>query len=36
MHVPGRLKIAWENDTTLRIETDAGQQTRPLQFDRTN
>jgi hypothetical protein len=33
MRVPGRLRIAWENDTTLRIETDAGQQTRMLYFD---
>jgi hypothetical protein len=32
MRVPGRLKISWENDTTLKIETDAGQQTRLLQF----
>src|SRR5215467_3986775 len=28
MRVPGRLKISWENDTTLKIETDAGMQTR--------
>ena len=35
MRVPGRLKIAWDNDTTLRIEADAGQQTRLLQFDKT-
>jgi hypothetical protein len=33
MRVPGRLRIAWENDTTLKIETDAGQQTRLLRFD---
>ncbi|PWU07000.1 MAG: hypothetical protein C5B51_11065 [Terriglobia bacterium] len=33
MRVPGRLRIAWENDTTLRIDTDAGQQTRLLHFD---
>ena len=33
MRVPGRLKISWENDTTLKIETDAGQQTRVLHFD---
>jgi hypothetical protein len=32
MRVPGRLRVAWENDTTLKIETDAGQQTRLLQF----
>jgi hypothetical protein len=34
MRVPGRLQISWENDTTLRIDTDAGQQTRRLFFDR--
>jgi hypothetical protein len=33
MRVPGRLRVAWENDTTLKIETDAGQQTRLLRFD---
>ncbi len=35
MRVPGRLKIAWENETTLKIETDAGQQTRLLRFETT-
>ena len=34
MRVPGRLRIAWEGDTTIRIDTDAGQQTRRLRFDR--
>ena len=33
MRVPGRTRISWENDTTLKIETDAGQQTRLLYFD---
>jgi hypothetical protein len=33
MRIPGRLKISWENDTTLKIETDAGMQTRMLHFD---
>jgi hypothetical protein len=33
MRVPGRLQISWENDTTLKIETDAGLQTRLLHFD---
>jgi hypothetical protein len=33
MRVPGRLRIAWDTDTTLKIETDAGQQTRLLRFD---
>ena len=32
MRVPGRLHITWDNDTTLKIETDAGQQTRLLHF----
>lgn len=35
MRVPGRLQISWENDTTLRIDTDAGQQTRRLHFDKS-
>jgi len=28
MRIPGRLHITWETDTTLKIETDAGRQTR--------
>ena len=32
MRVPGRLRITWENDTTLKLETDAGTQTRLLRF----
>jgi hypothetical protein len=32
MRVPGRLHISWQDDTTLKIETDAGQQTRLLHF----
>jgi hypothetical protein len=32
MRVPGRLHIMWDNDTTLRIDTDAGTQTRLLHF----
>ena len=28
MRAPGRLHITWENDSTLRIDTEAGQQTR--------
>jgi hypothetical protein len=32
MRIPGRLHITWENDTTLRIDTDAGTQTRLLHF----
>jgi hypothetical protein len=33
MRIPGRLQVSWENDTTLKIETDAGLQTRLLHFD---
>jgi hypothetical protein len=33
MRIPGRLQISWENDTTLKIDTDAGLQTRLLHFD---
>ena len=29
---PGRLRIRWENDSTLLLEFDAGNQTRRLQF----
>ena len=32
MRVPGRIRITWENDTTLKIETEAGTQTRLFQF----
>jgi hypothetical protein len=32
MRVPGRLHITWEDDDTLKIETDAGTQTRLLRF----
>lgn len=32
MRMPTRLKISWQDDTTLKIETDAGQQTRLLHF----
>lgn len=32
MRVPGRLHITWQNDETLKIETDAGEQTRLLHF----
>jgi hypothetical protein len=33
MRVPGRLHILWEDDSTLRIDTDAGKQTRLFHFD---
>jgi len=32
MRVPGRLHITWENDTTLKVETEAGTQTRLFHF----
>lgn len=34
MRVPGRLHITWQDDNTLKIETDAGRQVRLLRFDR--
>jgi hypothetical protein len=33
MRVPGRLHITWQDDTTLKVETEAGSQTRALRFD---
>src|SRR5678816_307834 len=33
---PGRLRIRWENDSTLVMESDAGIQTRRFYFDRTS
>jgi hypothetical protein len=35
MQVPGRLRITWENDNTLKLETDAGTQTRLFRFGTT-
>ena len=32
MRLPGRLRISWEDANTLRIDTDAGTQTRLLRF----
>jgi hypothetical protein len=32
MNVPGRLHISWQDDNTLRIDTDSGTQTRLLHF----
>jgi hypothetical protein len=32
MSVPGRVRIAWQDDETLKVETDAGTQTRLLRF----
>jgi hypothetical protein len=34
MHLPGRLHITWENDSTLKVEIDTGQQTRLFSFGR--
>lgn len=33
MRVPGRLRISWQDEKTLKIETDAGMQTRLLNFN---
>jgi hypothetical protein len=33
MWLPTRLRIAWDGDQALKVETDAGQQTRLLGFD---
>jgi len=35
MRIPGRLHITWQGDSALRIDTDAGTQTRLLQFTGT-
>jgi hypothetical protein len=32
MRLPGRLHITWQDDTTLKVETDTGTQTRLLRF----
>jgi hypothetical protein len=32
MHLPGRLRISWQDDRTLVVEADAGTQTRVLHF----
>ena len=34
MRVPTRLQISWQDDFTLRIDTDAGSQTRLINFSR--
>jgi hypothetical protein len=36
MRVPGRLNIAWQDDSTLKIDTDAGTQTRLFRFGPTS
>jgi len=35
MRAPGRLHITWQDDNTLKVETDAGTQTRLLRFGST-
>jgi hypothetical protein len=32
MRVPGRIRISWENDATMKLETEAGTQTRRFHF----
>lgn len=34
MRQPGRLRVSWQDDETLKLEFDAGTQTRLLWFDR--
>lgn len=33
MRIPGRIRIGWQDEQTLKVETDAGTQTRLLRFD---
>jgi hypothetical protein len=35
MRIPTRLHITWENERTIKVETDARQQTRRLLFDKS-
>jgi hypothetical protein len=35
MRMPTRLHITWENDTTLKVDTDNGEQTRRLVFNKS-
>jgi hypothetical protein len=32
MRVPGRIRITWQDDTTLKLDTDAGSQSRVFKF----
>jgi hypothetical protein len=32
MRVPGRIRISWNDDTTIKVETEAGTQTRAFAF----
>ena len=34
MRLPLRMRVSWADDNTLKLETDAGQQTRVFNFDR--
>ena len=34
MRMPGRLHITWQDDNTLKVETDTGMQTRLFHFGR--
>jgi hypothetical protein len=36
MRVPGRIHVTWQDDDTLRIDTDAGTQTRLFRFTAVN
>jgi hypothetical protein len=36
MRLPGRLHLTWQDDNTLKIETDAGTQTRVFHFGAAN
>lgn len=33
MQLPGRIRISWQDEQTLKIESDSGEQTRLLHFD---
>jgi hypothetical protein len=33
MRIPGRVRISWQDDMTLKVETDQGQQTRLFHFE---
>jgi len=35
MRVPGRVRIGWQDDATLKVETEAGTQTRLFHFGRS-
>lgn len=35
MRVPGRVHLTWQDDNTLRLDADAGSQTRTFRFDKS-